>query len=297
MARGIRGWTFLLLAALASPAAAGAPFLLVPRGDGPLPAGKVPVLGRAGVDSGLARLEVNGKLAGFAGVKDGVFFAPVLLPEGTSTLRVTAGSWTGEAVLRASSSGAWRSHPALEECDRCHGAATGRKGTGLYAVVPPVEKACAPCHPGKGAGKHVHGPAALGQCTACHDPHGSPFPALAKDGRRCFSCHDPFPPGESLHRPATDGRCHACHDPHASPHPAHLKREGNLLCRECHREDGYHEIHRKAPQEGSTAPPLPEDFPRSGEDPACTGCHAPHRSAKKALLREEKDLCRKCHSF
>jgi len=100
-----------------------------------------------------------------------------------------------------------------------------------------------------------HGPIADGDCTICHDAHGTKTEALlaraypakfyspySEDAYGlCFDCHDAeafadastedateFRNGsQNLHylhvnRPAKGRSCRACHEPHASRHPKHI---------------------------------------------------------------------------
>src|SRR3990170_382896 len=94
---------------------------------------------------------------------------------------------------------------------------------------------CAMCHEdiaGLLKAPHVHGPAAAGEGTTCHAPHGSETaglltaPALQE---LCTMCHADV--GEDLakktpHKPAV-ASCTLCHDAHGSPNPAQLREVVN----------------------------------------------------------------------
>jgi predicted CXXCH cytochrome family protein len=102
---------------------------------------------------------------------------------------------------------------------------------------------------------HHHGPLSSGDCAACHNAHGSKWPALASQAypgdfyvafrsetyQLCFECHEAtafasaetedatgFRNGtQNLHyvhvNKSFKGRaCHACHDPHASKNDKHI---------------------------------------------------------------------------
>ena len=145
------------------------------------------------------------------------------------------------------------------ECLQCHEL---KKDGPKYSVPKPVEILCYRCHGKKVSGwkkmKMVHGPTGLGQCTLCHDPHGSDFPALARMQVTdlCTNCHtekesgqhviagffgkghptrgvpDPFVPGKEF-------TCAGCHSRHASNFANLLRRDGSNMgpyCNGCHKK-------------------------------------------------------------
>ena len=63
----------------------------------------------------------------------------------------------------------------------------------------------------------VHGPVAIKNCLACHDPHESLYPrmAVAPDPKLCFGCHDKDLI-LSTRAPSSlkEETCLGCHDPH-----------------------------------------------------------------------------------
>lgn len=103
-------------------------------------------------------------------------------------------------------------HPDVKKCAVCH--PKDRKG---HAVPRPVDALCYRCHRRKDAGKYVHGPLGAGECTSCHDPHGSPYRALAvaAPGDLCPKCHDQTSSRRHMKQSRGKG-CTACHDPHSS---------------------------------------------------------------------------------
>lgn len=162
-------------------------------------------------------------------------------------------------------------HSALatnEGCNNCHSTHS--------ALLPkllkkPVDQLCMDCHMEEIEGKdgHTylgigdklkssefhHGPIREGNCTACHDPHGTPVIAHLRNAypdrfyapyepdlySLCFGCHDVaafesertssatgFRDGTRnlhyLHVHREKGRtCRACHDTHASNLPRHMR--------------------------------------------------------------------------
>lgn len=153
-------------------------------------------------------------------------------------------------------------------CGACHvGRASshpGDPGPEFGLKADRLEDLCFSCH-GSLAGEIRsatvrHAPVARGRCGACHDPHGTGFPALLKEvvwanewespspGPRvdvrklCWECHDRrmldendargtrFRDGDrNLHHLHAGGRpkergCKACHETHAGRQPA-LVRE------------------------------------------------------------------------
>ena len=85
--------------------------------------------------------------------------------------------------------GVGSSHPPYEEkrCNDCHGTGGG-VGSDL---VKPKNELCFMCHPDILANPRAHGPAAVGDCLACHLPHDSPNSSLLIKPRSeiCGRCH------------------------------------------------------------------------------------------------------------
>ncbi|HYN74478.1 MAG TPA: cytochrome c3 family protein [Candidatus Methanoperedens sp.] len=188
---------------------------------------------------------------------------------------------------------AYRLHPALDDgCDGCHTLEEGK------LKAKDQKEACYACHTDFSkaeGGKKVflHAPVAAGECTACHDPHFATRPKLQKLEKGCFECHDPFPSNETVHRPVGNGECVACHSPHAGPAPKQLVRPGNALCLGCH--ESPHARHR-SPEVRGTMTKVPVSFPLDNGSLACAGCHTPHQSATRRLLKaSEAGLCTICH--
>jgi predicted CXXCH cytochrome family protein len=180
------------------------------------------------------------------------------------------------------------SHEAVSDCSACH---VQEKGN-LHRFKPSAEggKMCAPCHDlPKTTDKYVHGPVAVGDCLACHDPHGSANPKLLKmpGSKLCENCHEEMTAKLAakryVHAPVK-ADCAGCHDPHSSRFRYQLKSEGTVLCLSCH----------KATEKLIASSPVKHDAVKIGK--ACLGCHEPHASdIQPALRASSAALCLSCH--
>jgi len=196
-------------------------------------------------------------------------------------------------------------HPAVEMgCASCHAEphAEEEPELSLSADVPDL---CYGCH-GSDAfqGASVHPPVEIGMCYNCHDPHSTDTPKLltAEPPALCFVCHEEEAfRKETVHPPVAAGDCGTCHAPHASAHTAHLRRPIVETCAMCHpdRLSGRHVfaawgLGGSHPVRGMLDPSAAD-----GRELACTSCHDPHSSTRKALLiddgPEDERLCWRCH--
>ncbi len=226
--RATTSWSGLFLAILVATAAGGillpavpasgeAPkaclTIVAPAGDAVLPPGSVLVIGSARGE-GITRvdIDVNGQGRKSVAVSGGGFSAPVHLSKGRNVIRVVAGKSSASVAVTAEARGAYRYHPEIEKCAGCH----DRPERG-YAVSGPKETMCYRCHDRQDGRKIVHGPLGGGDCTACHDPHGSGNVALttARHETLCVSCHDQESSAEHFRRSKARA-CTACHEPHSS---------------------------------------------------------------------------------
>lgn len=100
-----------------------------------------------------------------------------------------------------------------KRCDDCHD-----KTTESGLVVKNKTELCFVCHADFIKGGFVHGPVAVGDCLACHDPHTSALPSLLKVSAAdiCAVCHREERQAVSLHTTvASHGLvCVNCHSPH-----------------------------------------------------------------------------------
>jgi predicted CXXCH cytochrome family protein len=136
----------------------------------------------------------------------------------------------------------------------------------------------------------MHGPAAVGECTKCHDPHESAEKSLIKGQVRdvCLKCHKDF--AEALknaavgHPPVKEGPCTSCHDPHGTPVASLIRKKMPDLCINCHVEIGKRVAAVKVPHK-----PLLQQG-------SCASCHAAHYSKARGLLpTDQMSVCLGCH--
>lgn len=113
-------------------------------------------------------------------------------------------------------------------------------------------------------------------------------PVAADD---CLDCHDLAaisPGGTVVHAPFGDKDCGSCHADHGDEERLILTEQGNALCEQCHTfsEATFLAAHRKIAPTGKAA---------------CIGCHDPHRTPGRRLLRAglhepvKAGACEKCH--
>lgn len=205
-------------------------------------------------------------------------------------------------------------HPITETgCEFCH-AATGEKHPGknegfkLQASYPDM---CTNCHDSKNTMESVHSPVEEGDCSICHDPHGSGYPSLILDvftENACLDCHyveTEFV--ETVHGPVMDGNCQECHDPHQTHYEYQLKKERVELCMGCHSEEvesGDRKIRDISPALASG-----NVIHKPIKDESCSSCHTPHSGDYPYLLEamypvkqyaeatiENFELCFNCHN-
>jgi predicted CXXCH cytochrome family protein len=206
------------------------------------------------------------------------------------------------------------------------GGATAENNAGL----------CVTCHEGVGTAlkaQHGHAPLADGNCSTCHDPHGSEEPKQlkAKQSELCGTCHDGVAADTKKkvpHAPAAQ-QCSACHEPHGGPRDTLLREDVNTVCLGCH--GGPLPLAEQPPtflgravssaMAGIVRPrqrivldglqrrghPTVTHPVRGSKDPlnpsrpfTCISCHVPHGGDHKALSRFEgqsaSDFCVKCHT-
>jgi len=169
-----------------------------------------------------------------------------------------------------------------------------------HAVHSPIKKgeSCisANCHQSMTQTRYAHAPIATGDCLVCHarikeDP---PFGLVDNGVDLCWGCHkdqkEAVTHSNYLHKIVKNEGCIGCHDSHGSNTTKYLLKKDELtLCMDCHRKEtkkvmSYIETSRVVHK------PVAEG--------RCAGCHAPHSSNFKKLLKEGPDdlaLCFSCH--
>ena len=208
-------WFVLMGAILSATGAVAAPVIeiLAPLEGVAVPPGKVLVIGRVKEGSALGvEIDVNGKVHQKVHATGGGFMAFVYLTPGKNVLTVHADGASTEKRIVASDTVTYRYHPEAEKCAGCH-AETSRG----YVVSGRKDTVCYQCHDRKDGKKLVHGPLGGGDCTTCHDPHGSMYPALtvAKAEGLCVTCHDQPHSRKHIGESRAAG-CVTCHEPHSS---------------------------------------------------------------------------------
>jgi predicted CXXCH cytochrome family protein len=177
-------------------------------------------------------------------------------------------------------------HPPMQQgCRSCH--TTGNPAS-KKLLATPIAALCRSCHSQAVAKQEqrLHLAFAAGECTSCHDAHGSDRPAMLKARQEvvCFACHADAEPRflrTYTHAPVWEGKCTACHAGHGAPAGNLLKASGAALCQPCH-------AGLVAGTAGSSHQPF-----AAGK---CLECHDAHGSDIRGMLREhEKTTCSKCH--
>lgn len=128
-------------------------------------------------------------------------------------------------------------------------------------------------------------------CYTCHDGSNSNYDAKGQFGESVigasvYSSYHPAPTGIQL--------CTDCHDPHLNPvsTPRVLAvgedkvSSGNEVCGKCHGEDSPVNGNDMLTDFVYTPHDTEMPAPSSGTDIKCVGCHVPHGSPNKPLLRQ-----------
>ena len=179
-------------------------------------------------------------------------------------------------------------------CLRCHrthplsGADGAPRERGTYLIASQREL-CVICHGSVGKAyddAHQHPPFKLGECTVCHDPHGTDYPKMLKQppNTLCTTCHfvADMDSAKQKHPPWAARDCIGCHSPHASDYPGMTKEKQPDVCLECHK---------------NVAGELSQAVTHNPAGEACTKCHLPHVSEYAPMLKAPPPrLCYTCHA-
>lgn len=169
----------------------------------------------------------------------------------------------------------------------------------------PKANPCFRCHGRLMDKAHVHGPAGVGECGACHASDGKPsrYQPRPGDALVCKECHADkvadFRGKKFVHGPIDADMCLVCHSPHASEQAAQLNQRVNSLCLSCHgvMKDAVHVL------KGVEGKTHPLEGPVNPENPYklfnCVACHDPHGGATESYFQHgvqtRYELCQKCH--
>lgn len=183
-----------------------------------------------------------------------------------------------------------------ELCRDCHQPI--RPDRHRFQPTSKSQDACVRCHktfasehPKRKAWTFVHGPVAVGDCLACHNPHGSNHRFLLSqpEGQSCLTCHrdisHPKPPHPGLHKPVSQGKCLTCHAAHGSSAQHMLRPKTVENCLECHKEV-KEKLSKTRAHHGAMI-----------QGKQCLNCHTGHAVEQKYMLvRRGAKLCLGCHN-
>lgn len=175
-------------------------------------------------------------------------------------------------------------HPKLADCASCHVQAPNQAHRF-------TDKSCTACHQmATPQDKFVHGPVAVGECLACHNPHGAEEPQLVRvfGPALCETCHvdtkAKLAEKRFTHDPVRED-CATCHDPHASPAKYQLRDPSAEQCFGCH----------KTMRIELASSRVKHDAVRM--DRGCINCHDPHAADMERQLKgTSMELCLTCHN-
>ncbi len=126
---------------------------------------------------------------------------------------------TGASIVSEKSADIYEYHfkDSAYDCAACHSG--GEKN--CYETSGMESNGCYKCHNRVDKDEWVHGPVGIGQCSPCHDPHGSKDAKflLRKGDKLCTYCHEE----DRVEKHEASKNCTSCHDPHGGADMALLK--------------------------------------------------------------------------
>ena len=127
---------------------------------------------------------------------------------------------TGAALVSQMSSDIFEYHfkDSAYDCVTCHGS-NAKKDWSFTGSME--SNGCYKCHNRVDKDEWVHGPVGIGQCSPCHNPHGSKDSKflVRKGDRLCTYCHEE----DRVETHGASDNCMSCHDPHGGADMAMLK--------------------------------------------------------------------------
>lgn len=110
-----------------------------------------------------------------------------------------------------------------KRCNDCH----QKDKTSISGLLKPENELCFTCHPSILKFRFAHGPAAEGDCLACHLPHEASYPSLLarEPDKVCEKCHSEARSASAMHDRIKENGiiCTGCHDPHSGESRFFLK--------------------------------------------------------------------------
>ena len=188
-----------------------------------------------------------------------------------------------------------------KDCNDCHKMEIDK---GDLTPETPEDSPCYKCHNNKISSSVQHDPAAEWTCFECHQSEkgASKYSVPEPIVEICNQCHDQYSEWSAMkemHGPVAVGQCLLCHDPHGSDWPAFTRIHTTDLCNNCHtgKTSGNHVL---AGFFGKGHPTRGVPHPtEDGKEFTCAGCHDPHASNFKKMLRQDHRkmtiYCNDCH--
>lgn len=208
--------------------------------------------------------------------------------------------------------------PKAESCELCHKSNgqphPGQKDETTFELKDKLPALCYSCHEALNTMSTLHKPMKKGNCLLCHQVHNATTKKrmISNPPDLCYVCHTEFQAmvdtARSKHSVVLQGTaCITCHTPHQSAQPKLLITAQRDLCLSCHNKPIQHDSVsvRDIKKELTTNKFIHTEITKNG----CAGCHDPHGSPEKVLLKgkfatstyviaKSKDniaLCFNCH--